>query len=102
MLRLNREYIAERTEQDRAVAAVPGASPRYDGPPGSHEWEQALRELERVVRERPGLSAPLPTWAGIGQQQQQQNAVHRLERLRRKKGSDQAEIDRLSKAVEAF
>jgi hypothetical protein len=101
VLRLNREYIAERTEQDRAVAAVPGASPRLDGPPGTHPWEQALQDLERVVRECPQLGPPVPTWRGVGHREQQ-NSVNRLERLRRKKRRDerdQAEIDHIGREL---
>jgi hypothetical protein len=50
------------------------------------------------VRECPQLSPPLPRWAGLGHRRQQ-DAVNRLERLRRKKRrteQDQAEIDSIT------
>jgi hypothetical protein len=97
-LRLHRLYVAERQEQDRAIAAVPGASPRHDGPPGTHEWEPALRDLERAVRECPQLSPPLPRWLGT-RHRHQQDAINLRERLRHKKKlseRDQAELDRIN------
>jgi hypothetical protein len=81
-VRLNRAYLALRTEIDGLVAAVPGATSRADGPEPSHPWERQLRDLERAIQETPEVPAPLPTWKGLKQRQEQDNA-HRVERLRR-------------------
>jgi hypothetical protein len=97
-LRLARAYVAERQEQDRAVSALPRATPRLDGPPASHAWERALHDLERMVRETPEVEPPLPRWAGLQHREQQDN-VSRFEKLRRRKrrtDDEQAELDRLN------
>jgi hypothetical protein len=81
-VRLNRAYMALRTEIDGLVAAVPGATSRADGPEPSHPWERQLRDLERASQETPEVPAPLPRWAGLAHRQEQDNAA-RVERLRR-------------------
>jgi hypothetical protein len=91
-IQLHRSYLAERQEQDRAVAAVPGATPRMDGPPPSHPWERALRDLERSVREHQTLEPPLPRFLGIAHRRREDD-VNRPEHLRRKKQrSDHVEV----------
>jgi hypothetical protein len=65
-LRLARAYLAERQAQDQLVTSVPGATPRADGPEGTHLWEPALH--------RPGpfrcahLLGPVPVAAGASAQ----------------------------------
>jgi len=97
-LRLGRAYLTERQAQDQLVAAVPGATPRADGPEGSHPWEPALGQLARAYQQTPELEPPLPRWHGL-QHRQHQDAVSRREKLRRKRkldDNDQAEIDRIN------
>jgi chromosome segregation ATPase len=81
-VRLNRAYLALRTEIDSLVAAVPGATSRADGPEPSHPWERQLRDLERAVQETPEVPAPVPRWPGLNQRQTEDNA-NRTERERR-------------------
>jgi hypothetical protein len=95
-LRLAKAYVAERQTQDVLVAAVPGATPRSDGPPPEHEWEAALGALERTVRETPEIPAPLPRWAGVEHRRQQDN-LSRFEKLRRRKRLTQPEQDELDR-----
>jgi hypothetical protein len=47
-LRLARAYLAERQAQDQLVTSVPGATPRADGPEGTHLWEPALHPSRAV------------------------------------------------------
>jgi hypothetical protein len=70
VLRLHRAYLAERQTMDRLVAAVPGASPRADGPEGTHPWEPALGQLARACQQTHKLDPPLPRWAGLEQRQE--------------------------------
>jgi hypothetical protein len=100
-LRLAKAYVAERQTQDVLVAAVPGATPRSDGPPPEHEWEAALGALERTVRETPEIPAPLPRWAGVEHRRQQDN-LSRFEKLRRRKRltrPEQDELDRINREL---
>jgi hypothetical protein len=83
VVRLHRAYLTMRTEIDRLVAAVAGATSRADGPEPSHPWERQLRDLERAVRDTPEVSAPLPRWAGLKHRQEQDNAA-RIEQRRRR------------------
>lgn len=63
-LTLAKAYVAERRTVDQLVAAVPGATPRTDGPAPEHSWEHALRQLQRAHQETPDLDPPLPRWTG--------------------------------------
>jgi hypothetical protein len=82
-VRLNRAYLALRTEIDGLVAAVPGATSRADGPEPTHPWEPQLRSLERAIHETPEIPPPLPRWAGLDDRREQDNA-NRIERQRRR------------------
>jgi chromosome segregation ATPase len=82
LLRAHREYVELRVEIDRLVAAVPGASPRTDGPPATYPWEREVRDLERVIRESPEVEPPLPSWRGVSHRREEERAV-RLLRERR-------------------
>jgi hypothetical protein len=83
VVRSHRAYLTLRTEIDRLVAAVPGATSRADGPEPSHPWERQLRDLERAVRDIPEVPAPLPRWAGLKHREEQDNAA-RIEHKRRR------------------
>jgi len=83
-LRLARAYRTERQAQDQLVAAVPRATPRADGPEGSHPWEPALGQLARAWQQTPELEPPLPRWQGL-EQRAQQDHIGRREKLRRKR-----------------
>ena len=82
-VRLHRAYRGLRSEIDKLVAAVPGASPRADGPEQSHPWEQQLNDLARGIQETPEVPPPLPRWAGLAHRQQQDQA-NRIEQQRRR------------------
>jgi hypothetical protein len=83
VVRANRAYLTLRTEIDRLVAGVAGATSRADGPEPSHPWERQLRDLERAVRETPEIPAPLPRWAGLKHREEQDNAARIEQRIRR-------------------
>jgi hypothetical protein len=83
-LRLAKAYVAERQAQDQLVAAVPGATPRADGPTSTHPWGSQLKDLERAVAEVPECPPPLPRWRGLDQRTQQDH-IGRREKLRRKR-----------------
>jgi chromosome segregation ATPase len=94
VVRAHRAYLTLRTEIDRLVASVAGATSRADGPPHSHPWESELRALERAVRETPEVPAPLPRWAGLEHRREQDNA-NRIEQRRRRgelSAADQAAL----------
>jgi hypothetical protein len=98
VLKLQRAYVTERQTVDRLVAAVPGATPRADGPVPEHPWESALNYLERAYRQATKLEPPLPRWGGL-QLREQQDTLSRFEKLRRRKRlteDEQAEMERLS------
>lgn len=84
-MRLHRAYRVLRSEIDRLVGSVPGASPRADGPEPTHPWEAQLQGLERVLRDFPEVPAPLPRWAGLEARERQDNA-NAIERRRRSGG----------------
>ena len=91
-------YVSERQAVDRLVAAVPGATPRHDGPDPEHAWERALKALERAVHDTPQLKPLLPGWQGLDQRQQQ-DRIHRRVVLRRKRRltpAEQAELETLN------
>jgi hypothetical protein len=90
-VRLNRAYLALRSEIAGLVAAVPGATSRADGPEPSHPWERQLRDLERVVQDTPEVPAPLPRWAGLTQRQTEDDA-NRIERERRTENAPPAAL----------
>jgi hypothetical protein len=96
-LTLAKAYVAERRIVDQLVAAVPGATPRTDGPVPEHPWEHALRQLQRAHQGTPELDPPLPRWTGVQQRQQQDDVNRRVSLLRRKKltPGEQAELERL-------
>lgn len=87
VLKLHRAYVTERQTMDQLVAAVPGATPRADGPPPEHPWEAALRTLEGAHQQTPELKPPLPSRHGLQQREQQDNAI-RFDKLRRNKEAD--------------
>jgi hypothetical protein len=99
VVQLHRAYLARRMEVDALVAAIPGASPRTDGPPASYAWERQIKDLERAIRETPEVDPPLPRWHGL-RHQQHTDAVHRSEQLKRKKRNtaEERELARLRKA----
>jgi hypothetical protein len=95
-LMLANAYVAERQQVDRLVAAA-GATPRADGPAPQHPWEQALKTLQRAFEETPEIAPPLPSWAGV-EQQQQRDRSHRLLQLRRSDrltDAERAELEEL-------
>ena len=96
-LTLAKAYVAERRTVDELVAAVPGATPRADGPAPEHPWEHALRQLQRAYQETPELDPPLPRWTGVQQRQQEDDVNRRASLLRKRRltPSEQAELDRL-------
>jgi hypothetical protein len=101
VLKLHRAYVTERQTVDRLVAAVPGATPRADGPVPEHPWESALKDLERAYRQATKLEPPTPRWSGL-QLREQQDSLSRFERLRRRKRlteDERAEMDRLRRNV---
>jgi hypothetical protein len=63
-----------RAEIGRLVAGVAGATSRADGPASLPPSERQLRDLERAVREKPEVPAPLPRWAGLEHRREQDNA----------------------------
>lgn len=83
-LKLAKAYVAERQAQDQLLAAVPGATPRADGPAPTHPWESQLKDLERAVAAEPECPPPLPRWRGMDQRTQQDH-IGRREKLRRKR-----------------
>lgn len=97
-LKRARAYLSERQIQDQLVAAVPGATPRADGPASTFPWESRLRELERAVQEHPEIDPPLPRWHGLQQRREQDNVHRRAGLLRRKKLTppERDEPDRLN------
>jgi hypothetical protein len=96
---LSKAYVAERQRVDQLVAAVPGASPRTDGPAPEYPWEGALRQLARVYQETPELDPPLPRWHGLQQRQHQDDVNRRASLLRKRRltASEQAELERLDR-----
>jgi hypothetical protein len=102
-VRLSRAYIAERQAVDQLVAAVPGATPRADGPPATHPWERQLKDLERALTETPELPPPLPRWQGLGNRKAEDSTARRLQLQRRKRRSaaDQRELDRINQQSES-
>jgi hypothetical protein len=97
VLKPHRDYVTERQTVDWLVAAVPGATPRADGPVPEDPWESALKDLERAYRQATKLEPPTPRWSGLQLREQQDN-LSRFERLPRRKRlteDEQAEIDRL-------
>jgi hypothetical protein len=102
-LRLAKVYVSERQAVDRLIAAVPGATPRADGPAPEHPWEPALKTLERAFTETPELEPPLPTWAGI-EQRHRHDRTHRLLQLRRRdrlSDDERAELEKLNSGTAA-
>jgi hypothetical protein len=75
VLKLHRAYVTERQTMDQLVAAVAGATPRADGHPPEHPWEAALRTLEGAHQQTPELKPSLPSWHGLQQREQQDNAI---------------------------
>jgi len=103
LVRLHRAYVAERTAIDQLVAAVPGATPRADGPAATYPWEPELQALARAVAETPEVDAPLPRWQGL-EQRNADDQLHRRERLRRKRkltAAEQDELDNLNHELQA-
>jgi hypothetical protein len=100
-LRLHRAYLTERQTMDQLVAAVPGATPRADGPEGSHPWEPALGQLARAYQQTPELEPPLPRWQGLEHRTAQDNSARRLQLQRRKKltSAEEAELDTINRAL---
>jgi len=96
-LTLAKAYLAERRTVDELVAAVPGATPRTDGPAPEHPWEAALKILERAYQHTPELQPPLPRWTGVQQRQQEDDVNRRASLLRKRRltASEQAELERL-------
>jgi hypothetical protein len=102
-LRLAKVYVSERQAVDRLIAAVPGATPRADGPAPEHPWEPALKTLERAFTETPELEPPLPSWAGI-EQRHRHDRTHRLLQLRRRdrlSDDERAELEKLNSGTAA-
>jgi hypothetical protein len=100
-LRLAKAYVAERQAQDQLVVAVPGASPRADGPDGSHPWEPALDQLARAYQQTPELEPPLPRWQGLEHRTAQDSSARRLQLQRRKRltADEQTELDTINRAL---
>jgi hypothetical protein len=98
-LTLAKAYEAERQTVDQLVAAVPGATPRNDGPAPEHPWEHALRGLQRAYQHTPELDPPLPRWTGLQHRQQQDDVNRRASLLRKRQltASEQAELERLDR-----
>jgi hypothetical protein len=97
-LKLAKAYVAERQAQDQLLAAVPGATPRADGPTSTHPWESQLKDLEPAVAEVPDCPPPLPRWRGLDQRTQQ-DPIGRREKLRRKRKltpEEEQELDRIN------
>jgi hypothetical protein len=100
-LTLAKAYEDERQTVDELVAAVPGATPRTDGPAPEHPWEHALRQLQRAYQETPELDPPLPRWTGLQHRQQQDDVNRRASLLRKRRltAAEQAELERLNQAL---
>ena len=100
-VRLARAYLAERQAVDQLVAAVPGATPRADGPPAAHPWERQLKDLERAIAETPELPPPLPRWQGLGNRKAEDSTARRLQlqRKKRRSAADQRELDRINQQL---
>lgn len=101
VLKLHRAYLTERQTMDQLVAAVPGATPRADGPEGSHPWEPALSQLARAYQQTPELEPPLPRWLGL-EQRSQQDHIGRREKLRRKRkltSEEEQELDTINREL---
>jgi hypothetical protein len=100
-LRLARAYVAERQAVDQLVAAVPGATPRADGPPAAHPWERQLRDLERAVAETPELPPPLPRWQGLGHRTAEDNTARRLQLQRKKRltAAEERELEHINQQL---
>jgi hypothetical protein len=102
-LNMARAYVAERTAVDHLVAAIPGATPRTDGPASTHPWEAQLRDLERAVAAAPECPPPLPRWQGLDHRRAEDTTARRLQLQRRKKrtADEDAELDRLNREIGA-
>lgn len=87
--------------QDRLVPAVPGATPRVDGPAASHPWERQLKDLERAVAQTPECPPPLPSWWGVDHRRTEDAKAKRLQLQRRKmKTADEAaELDKINREL---
>jgi hypothetical protein len=101
VLKLHRAYLTERQTMDQLVAAVPGATPRADGPEGTHPWEPALGQLARAYQQTPELEPPLPRWQGLEHRTAQDSSARRLQLQRRKRltADEQAELDTINRAL---
>jgi excisionase family DNA binding protein len=100
-LNMARAYVTERTAVDHLVAAIPGATPRTDGPASTHPWEAQLRDLERAVAAAPECPPPLPRWQGLDHRRAEDTTARRLQLQRRKKrtADEEAELDRLNREL---
>jgi hypothetical protein len=101
VLVLSKAYISERQTVDQLVAAVPGATPRADGPTPKHQWEPALGQLARAYQQTPELEPPLPRWEGM-EQRAQQDHIGRREKLRRKRkltSEEEQELDMINREL---
>jgi DNA repair exonuclease SbcCD ATPase subunit len=90
----HRAYIAERQHVDQLVSAVPEASTRHDGVSTSYPWADALRELERVYRERPEAEPPRPRWAGMTYSRQRDAVHQRVKDQRRRPNAEVVDVVR--------
>jgi hypothetical protein len=100
-LRLAKAYLAERQAQDQLVAAVPGATPRADGPEGTPPWEPALGQLAHAYQQTPELEPPLPRWQGLEHRTAEDSSARRLQLQRRKRltAAEQDELDTINRAL---
>ena len=60
VVRLNQAITAERVYLDQLIAAIPGLSPRDDGPPSEHPWEETLKQLTTERGPNAGAAAAAP------------------------------------------
>jgi hypothetical protein len=93
-----RRVVRARAAVDREVSQVPGLTPRHDGPLPAHQWEQAVRELERAIRLHPEVTPPLLATlvALLAKPLDSEERRLKLRRARRRAPDEQAELDRLN------
>jgi hypothetical protein len=95
---LDRRWSAHAQETNQLVALVDAARPPNDGCPTEHAFSGVLTALRRELAGGASVPAPTPRWDGLAVQRQQ-DAVHRLLRLKRERKRDDEQLEQLRREI---
>jgi hypothetical protein len=83
-VQLNRQYAEDRQGIQDLVNVITPGDGQMNGPLASHSWEEALKDLARLVRQTPELPPPLPRWLSKTWRQREDKTAQRIQEQRRR------------------